>query len=69
MDFRQAAGKKLQWLDTGLDKGFSNFLFVDQHYSSNPVLRRIFSLARKHTYPIIATLRGCNPAKRKIRGP
>jgi len=26
-------------------------------------------LARKHTYPIIATLRGCNPAKRKIRGP
>ena len=50
MDFRQATGKQLQWLDTGIEKNFSNFLFVDQHYGSNPVLRRIFSLARKHGY-------------------
>lgn len=50
MDFRQATGKQLQWLDTGIEHRFSNFLFVDQHYGSNPVLRRIFSLARKHSY-------------------
>lgn len=50
MDFRQATGKQLRWLDTTIDKGFSNFLFVDENYGSNPVLRRIFSLARKHGY-------------------
>ena len=47
MNFRQAKGKQIQRLDTGIEGNFSNFLFVDQHYASNPVLRRIFSLARK----------------------
>ena len=50
MDFRQAIGHKRQWLDTGISRGFSNFLYVDEHYHSNAVLRRIFSLARKHDY-------------------
>lgn len=50
MDFRHVPGKRIQWLDTGIDKGFSNFLFIDRDYGSNPVLRRIFSLARKHDY-------------------
>jgi hypothetical protein len=36
--------------NTGLTAGFSNFLFVDQFYGSDPVLRRIFSQARKHDY-------------------
>jgi len=47
MNFRQAQGKQIQRLDTGIEGNFFNFLFVDQHYASNPVLRRIFSLARK----------------------
>lgn len=38
---------------------------TDRHGNATLIVR----LARKHTYPIIATLRGCNPAKRKIRGP
>jgi hypothetical protein len=50
MNFRQAIGKQFQQLDTGIERNFSNFLFVDQHYSSHPVLRRIFSLARKLKY-------------------
>jgi hypothetical protein len=50
MNFRQAKGKQTQRLDTGIEQHFSNFLFIDQHYASNPVLRRIFSLARKHQF-------------------
>lgn len=50
MNFREATGKQLKWVDTAIEKGFSNFLFTDQHYDSNPVLRRIFSLARKHGF-------------------
>ncbi len=50
MDFRLAAGKQLSWRDTRIAARFSNFLFIDEHYGSNPVLRRIFSLARKHEY-------------------
>lgn len=33
-------------MDTSLESGFSNFLFIDRRYQSQPVLRRIFSLAR-----------------------
>ena len=50
MSFREATGRCLDWINTGTDQGFSNFLFVDQHYRSNPVLRRIFSLARKQNF-------------------
>jgi hypothetical protein len=50
MSFREATGHRLDWINTGTDQHFSNFLFVDQHYRSNPVLRRIFSLARKQNY-------------------
>jgi hypothetical protein len=50
MDFRQAPGKRVAWLDTSIEKHFSNFLYIDEKYGSNPVLRRIFSLARKHSY-------------------
>lgn len=50
MSFRQAAGRRIEWLNTGIDQGFSNFLFVDRRYRSNNILRRIFSLARKHDF-------------------
>ncbi len=50
MNLREAAGRQLQWIDTGISKGFSNFAFIDREYDSNPVLRRIFSLARKHAF-------------------
>lgn len=55
MNFRQATGTTVHRLDTGIEKNFSNFLFVDQRYGSNPVLRRIFSLARKHEYHSLLT--------------
>ena len=48
MDFRQASGRRPERINT--DHPFSNFLFVDSRYRSNPVLRRIFSLARKLNY-------------------
>lgn len=48
MNFREVKGRRLEWLNTGIEHGFSNFLFVDRHYRSHNVLRRIFSLARKH---------------------
>ncbi len=48
MNFREVKGRQLEWLNTGIEHGFSNFLFVDRRYRSNNVLRRIFSLARKH---------------------
>jgi hypothetical protein len=50
MNFREAQGKQLLWKDTGLETGFSNFLFIEQNYDSDPVMRRVFSLARKHNY-------------------
>jgi hypothetical protein len=51
MSFRDAAGTQIDWRDTGLEEtAFSNFLFIDQRYFSDPVLRRIFSIARKHKY-------------------
>jgi hypothetical protein len=37
---------------------------TDRHGNATVVVR----LARKHTYRITATLRGCNPAVRMIRG-
>lgn len=48
--FRDAVGIQPRWEDTGFHTGFSNFLFIDQRYGSDPVMRRIFSLARKHDY-------------------
>jgi hypothetical protein len=50
MSFRAAPGTVVAWIDTGVEKGFSNFLFVDQHYGSDPVMRRVLSLARQHSY-------------------
>lgn len=50
MSLRLAEGKRLQWVDTTQESGFSNFLFVDQEYGAHPVMRRIFSLARKHAF-------------------
>ncbi len=50
MSLRLAEGKRLDWIDTRKESGFSNFLFIDQHYSAHPVMRRIFSLARKHEF-------------------
>lgn len=50
MSLRIAEGKLLQWIDTRREVGFSNFLFVDQFYGAHPVMRRIFSLARKHDF-------------------
>ena len=46
-NFRDAKGKLLNWYDTRIEADFSNFVFVDQNFYSNAVLRRIFSLARK----------------------
>jgi hypothetical protein len=50
MSFRSATGKFIEWLDTSIAKKFSNFLFVDARYGSDPVMRRILSLARKFDY-------------------
>jgi hypothetical protein len=50
MNLRQAPGREIDRINTGVSKGFSNFDFIDSHYSSNPVLRRIFSLARKQDF-------------------
>jgi cyanophycinase-like exopeptidase len=49
-NFRVAKGTQFEWIETGIDKGFSNFLYVDKHFHSSSVLRRIFSLARKLGY-------------------
>src|SRR5258706_7316033 len=50
MNFREIKGRRLEWINSGIQHRFSNFLFVDHRYRSNSVLRRIFSLARKHNY-------------------
>lgn len=47
---RSARGTRIKWLDTRIESGFSNFLFIDREYRSHSVLRRIFSLARLHRY-------------------
>lgn len=47
MNFRAAQGSRIDWRDTRIEAGFSNFLFIDRQYRSHSVLRRIFSLARK----------------------
>jgi hypothetical protein len=46
-NFRDAKALNTEWFDTEIGTGFSNFHFVDDKFSSSPVLRRIFSLARK----------------------
>jgi hypothetical protein len=46
MNFRAAPGIRIDWVDTRIESGFSNFLFIDRRYRSHPVLRRIFSIAR-----------------------
>ena len=46
MNFRAAQGNRIDWFDTRIDSGFSNFLFIDRLYRSHSVLRRILSLAR-----------------------
>lgn len=50
MDFRSVQGTAIDWHDTRLESGFSNFHFVDRHYRSHSVLRRILSIARQHDY-------------------
>ena len=50
MDFRSATGTVIDWHDTRIESGLSNFQFVDGHYRSHSVLRRILSLARQHGY-------------------
>jgi hypothetical protein len=50
MSLRLAQGHRIEWIDTRKESGFSNFLFVDQRCSSHPVMRRIFSLARKQRF-------------------
>jgi hypothetical protein len=45
--FREAEGALLQHIDTRIEAGFSNFVFVDRFFYSSPVVRRIFSIARK----------------------
>jgi hypothetical protein len=44
-DFRSASGRSAAWHTTR--GGFSNFEFIDTRFGSHPILRRIFSLARK----------------------
>jgi|GEM_PF-2406354 hypothetical protein len=50
MSVREAVGHLLLWENTGLETGFSNFSFIETNYWSDSVVRRFFSLARKHNY-------------------
>lgn len=43
--FRRAPGRQPAWIDAG--GSFSNFEFIDTRFGSHPILRRLFSLARK----------------------
>jgi len=45
---RSDDGKVLDWLNTGVHKHFSNFLFVDKRYGSDQVMRRVFSEEGHH---------------------
>lgn len=47
---RHSPGNVIDWLDTRIESGFSNFLHIDRNYSAHGVMRRIFSLARKHGF-------------------
>lgn len=49
MNFREAPGQVVDWFDTGRSH-FSNFRYLDEYFQYSPVLRRIFSLARKLGY-------------------
>jgi len=53
-NFRNARGNLIDWVSTVRGSGFSNFLFVDKHFYSSPILRRIFSVARKLNYQSLA---------------
>lgn len=55
MSMRQSSGTQADWLDTRIEAGFSNFLHIDRMYSAHPVMRRIFSLARKHGFQSVLT--------------
>lgn len=48
MSLRAAAGRQVFYKDTGQEYSF--FVLVDQEFRSSPVMRRIFSLARKAKY-------------------
>ena len=48
--FGEAPGSLIDWIDTRIETGFSNFVYIDEHFYSCPVLRRIFSIARKLGY-------------------
>ena len=48
IDFRSVLGRSPVWHST--DNSFSNFDFIDTRFGSDPILRRIFSLARKAGY-------------------
>lgn len=45
--FREAPSADIQFYSSDPKAGHSNFAFVDQHFGSKPVVRRIFSIARK----------------------
>lgn len=49
MSFRSAVGVRVEWRDMRPPHG-SNFAFIGEKYGSHPILRRIFSLARKLDY-------------------
>lgn len=46
-NFRDTKGRQLDWISSRIEDNFSNFIHVDRHFNSSPILRRIFSLARK----------------------
>ena len=46
-NFRETKATLIDWVPTAVEDDFSNFLYVDRYFYSSPVLRRIFSLARK----------------------
>lgn len=52
-DFRSVPGRSPVWHST--DASFSNFEFIDTYFGSHPILRRIFSLARKAGYKGVLT--------------
>lgn len=62
MSFRAAPGTRIEWIDTRIESGFSNFLHIDRRYRSHPVLRRIFSLARVLGYKSLLVERVDEPA-------
>lgn len=49
-NFRDAKATLIEWVPTEKEGNFSNFRYVDRYFYSSPVLRRIFSVARKLRY-------------------